>query len=90
MYGAFLGSLFLITLPQLISVAKDFLPEAIGKAVGLQSVVYGVILIGFLLFEPRGIYGRWLKVRTWIEEAPFHRAGSFKRQRSFHKSEGLR
>lgn len=89
-YGAFLGALFLITLPQLISVAKDFLPEAIGKAAGLQAVVYGVILICFLLFEPRGLYGRWVRIRTWFGEVPFHRGGTFKRQRSFHKFGALR
>ncbi len=90
MHGAFLGAIFLIGMPQLISLGKDFLPPAIGQAPGLQGVVYGVVLIGFVMLEPMGLYGRWLKVRTWLELYPFYRRGMFKRQRSFQKSERLK
>jgi branched-chain amino acid transport system permease protein len=89
-HGAFLGAAFLIVMPQLISLAKDFLPAAIGQAAGLQAVVYGAALIAFVLFEPMGLYGRWLKIRTWLELAPFYRKGMFRRQKSFQKSERVR
>jgi len=89
-HGAFLGAIFLIAMPQLISLGKDFLPAAIGQAAGLQGVVYGAVLIGFVLFEPLGLYGRWLKVRTWLQLAPFYRKGLFKRQKSFQKSDRLK
>ena len=89
-HGAFLGAIFLISMPQLIAVAKDYLPEAIGQAPGLQGAVYGLVLIAFVLFEPLGIYGRWLKVRTYLQVFPFYRRGMFKRQKSFQKSERLR
>jgi branched-chain amino acid transport system permease protein len=89
-HGAFLGALFLITMPQLISLGKDVLPPVIGQAPGLQAVVYGLVLIGFVLFEPLGLYGRWLKVRTFFSMFPFYRRGLFKRQKSFQKSDRLR
>ena len=89
-HGAFLGAIFLISMPQLISLTKDYLPPVIGQAPGLQSVVYGAVLIGFVLFEPLGLYGRWLKVRTWFQLFPFYRKGLFKRQKSFTKSDRLR
>ena len=89
-HGAFLGAIFLITMPQLIALAKDYLPAAIGQAPGLQGVVYGVVLIGFVLFEPMGLYGRWFKVRTYLQTFPFYRRGMFRRQKSFQKSERLR
>ena len=89
-HGAFLGAAFLITMPQLIALAKDVLPPAIGQATGLQGTVYGLVLIGFVLFEPLGLYGRWLKIRTWFELFPFYRRGLFKRQKSFQKSDRLR
>ncbi|NBP46372.1 MAG: branched-chain amino acid ABC transporter permease, partial [Betaproteobacteria bacterium] len=73
-----------------ISLSKDFLPEAIGQAPGLQSVVYGSVLIAFVLFEPMGLYGRWLKVRTYLQIFPFYRRGMFKRQKSFQKSDRLK
>ncbi len=89
-HGAFLGAIFLITMPQVISIGKDYLPAAIGQAPGLQGLVYGVVLIGFVMFEPMGLYGRWLKVRTWFQVFPFYRKGMFKRHKSFQKSERLR
>lgn len=89
-HGAFLGAIFLITMPQLIAMAKDWLPPAIGQATGLQAVVYGAVLMGFVLFEPMGLYGRWLKVRTWLELFPFYRRGMFKRQKSYTRSERLK
>ena len=89
-HGAFLGAIFLISMPQMISLSKDWLPAAIGQAPGLQAVVYGAVLIAFVLFEPMGLYGRWLKVRTWLQMFPFYRQGMFKRQKSFQKSDRLK
>ncbi len=89
-HGAFLGAIFLITMPQIIAVTKDYLPPVVGQAPGLQGVVYGTVLIAFVLFEPLGLYGRWLKVRTYLQLFPFYRKGLFKRQKSFQKSDRLK
>ena len=89
-HGAFLGAIFLIGLPEAIGLVKDYLPQTIGQAPGLKAVAYGAVLIAFVLFEPLGLYGRWLKVRTWLQLFPFYRRGLFKRQKSFQKSDRLR
>lgn len=89
-HGAFLGAIFLITLPQLIALGKDLLPPAIGNANGLQGLVYGLVLVAFVLVEPLGMYGRWVKIRTYLEVVPFYRRGMFKRQKSFQKSDRLK
>jgi branched-chain amino acid transport system permease protein len=89
-HGAFLGAIFLITMPQLIALVKDYLPPIIGQAPGLQGLVYGVVLVAFVLFEPMGLYGRWLKIRTYLQLFPFYRKGMFKRQKSFQKSDRLK
>ncbi len=89
-HGAFLGAIFLIVMPQLIALGKDFLPDAIGQAAGLQGAVYGAVLIAFVLFEPMGLYGRWLKVRAYFQLFPFYRKGMFKRQKTFQKSDRLK
>jgi branched-chain amino acid transport system permease protein len=89
-HGAFLGAIFLISMPQVISLGKDALPAAIGQAPGLQAVIYGVVLVAFVLFEPLGLYGRWLKVRTWFQLFPFYRRGLFRRQKAFTKSDRLK
>ena len=88
LHGAVLGAAFLIVLPQLISIAKDYLPGSIAGS-GLQAVVFGLVLIGFIVFEPLGLYGRWLKVRTWFQLFPFYRKGMFRRQKTYMKSERL-
>ncbi len=89
-HGVFFGAIFLITMPQLISAAKGFLPMFIAEAPGLKSAVYGAVLVAFVLFEPMGLYGRWLKMRTWFQLFPFYRKGLFKRQKSFQKSDRLK
>jgi len=89
-HGAFFGAAFVIILPQLIAVAKDYLPPAIGQATGLQPALFGLILVGFILFEPLGLYGRWVKTRTFFQLFPFYRRGMFRRRKAFMKSERLR
>ena len=89
-HGAFLGAIFLIAMPQLISMTKDYLPAVIGQAPGLQSLVYGAVLIAFVLGEPLGLYGRWFKIRTYLQTFPFYRKGMFKRQKTFQKSDRLK
>jgi branched-chain amino acid transport system permease protein len=89
-HGAFLGAIFLITLPQLIAIGKDYLPESVGQSPGLQAVIYGAVLVAFVMFEPHGLYGRWLKIRTYLQLFPFYRAGMFKRQKAFQKSDRLK
>lgn len=90
LHGAVLGAAFIIVLPQLIAIVKDYLPAAVAGAAGLQSTVFGLVLIGFIIFEPMGLYGRWLKIRTWFELFPFYRKGMFRRQKTYMKSERLR
>ena len=89
-HGAFLGAIFIIVMPQLIAIGKDFLPAVIGEAAGIKGVVYGLVLIAVVLFEPMGLYGRWLKIRAYFLLFPFYRKGMFKRQKSFQKSDRLK
>lgn len=89
LHGAFFGAAVLISLPQLIGLAAGHLPSGVGGAAGLQAAVFGVILIVFLLLEPRGLHGLWLKVRTYLELFPVYRRRMLKRTRAFQKSERL-
>ncbi len=89
-HGAFFGAIFLISMPQMIALGKDYLPDTVAQAPGLTATVYGIFLVGFVLFEPMGLYGRWLKIRTYFQLFPFYRRGMFKRQKSFQKSDRLK
>ncbi len=37
----------------------------------LNQVAYGLLLVGFLIFEPLGLYGIWLRVRNYWKGWPF-------------------
>lgn len=37
----------------------------------LDSVIYGALVIVFLLFEPRGLYGIWIRIRNYWKGWPF-------------------
>jgi len=37
----------------------------------LNLVIYGLLIIGFLIFEPLGLYGIWLRVRNYWKGWPF-------------------
>jgi branched-chain amino acid transport system permease protein len=88
--GAIFGPAFWFVVQQVIVVGKDWLPPALGQQTGLQPTIFGIILIAIVLFEPMGLYGRWLKFRIFLEIFPFYRKGMFKRQKSYMKSERVR
>ncbi|MFO1218294.1 MAG: branched-chain amino acid ABC transporter permease [Burkholderiaceae bacterium] len=90
LHGAVLGAVFVVMLPQLILMLRDALGISTAYQAGLDAGAYGVLMVVFMLFEPRGIYGRWVKVRTYLELFPFYRRASSKRQRQYHRSEQLR
>lgn len=37
----------------------------------LDTVLYGVLVIAFLLFEPRGLFGIWVRIRNYWKGWPF-------------------
>lgn len=37
----------------------------------LDAVLYGALIVGFLLFEPRGLFGIWVKIRNYWKGWPF-------------------
>lgn len=87
MHGIVLGAVFVIALPQLVAVAKDYLPAAVAQQSGLQAAVYAVVLLAFILAEPTGLYGIWRKIKHYFSMFPFYRKGSLRRAKSFAKSE---
>lgn len=93
-HGAFFGAAVVALLPQSISMARDAVNSVLGGGSiaipGLEAAVFGAILIAFILFEPMGIYGRWVKLRTWFELFPFYRRDMFRRQKSYLKTERMR
>ena len=60
---------------------------ALTSTAGLKGVIYGLIIMLFILFEPYGLYGRWLKIKLFFQMFPLYKAATFKRQKVYVKSE---
>ncbi|MDT5029694.1 MAG: branched-chain amino acid transport system permease protein [Micromonosporaceae bacterium] len=74
--GAILGAFFFTFLGRitrelsalgLISSSATEVPNVFQ----LQLVLYGALIIVFLIFEPRGLFGIWLRVRNYWKAWPF-------------------
>lgn len=93
-HGAFYGAMVIVLLPQAIAFSRDFISSLTGGGSiaipGLESGIFGAILILFILFEPMGIYGRWIKTRTFFDLFPFYRKAMFRRQKAYLKTERMR
>jgi branched-chain amino acid transport system permease protein len=88
--GAIFGAILISLLPVALSFLKDYLPASIGQQAGLEPLLFGLIIVLFIVFEPQGIYGRWMKIRFFFETFPYYRKSSFVRQKSYLKTERMR
>ena len=88
--GAVLGAVLISLLPSAISRIKPFLTEGLAKQFGLETFIFGLVLAFFVLFEPMGLNGRWIKLRTLLESFPIYRQDTFKRNKRYVKSERYR
>ena len=58
--GSILGAAFVTLVPRLLSNFRELVP-----------VVFGLSIIVVLIFEPLGLFGRWLKARLYFQLWPF-------------------
>jgi branched-chain amino acid transport system permease protein len=57
--GGVIGGIVLTLLPHYLSGLKQWLP-----------IVYGGVIIAMMALEPRGIYGRWLRIKAYFKAWP--------------------
>ena len=81
LHGAVFGAMFFILLPQLIVAVKAYLPAKIAELPVLESATFGVLVILFVLFEPRGLNGYWVRIKAYVSLFPFYRQGMFRRSK---------
>jgi branched-chain amino acid transport system permease protein len=89
-HGAIYGAIFVGGLPQAIALMRDYLPGHIARTPGLEPGLFGLVMVLIVLFEPLGIYGRWLKIKAYFAYFPLYRRATFKRQRAYLKTERVR
>jgi branched-chain amino acid transport system permease protein len=70
--GAALGTVFIVSMPELFSALTSLLGGRLAElmttsAHEIKSVLYGIAIIGFLRFDPRGLRGIWHDLRhAWV------------------------
>lgn len=76
--GSIMGAIFVVMLPQLVKALTGVLPIDQGVGQGgllnvfeLQTIIFGVLIVVFLIAEPRGIYGLWIRLRNYFKAWPF-------------------
>ena len=87
LHGTVFGAIFVGFLPQLIAICRDYLPKSIASQPGLEPMLFGIILVLFILYEPLGIYGRWMKIKLFFEMFPTYKKQTFKKQKVFTKTD---
>jgi branched-chain amino acid transport system permease protein len=60
------------------------------KKPGVEAGIFGLILVLVLLVEPSGMYGRWTKIKHFFSSFPMYKRDSFRRQKTYMRSERLR
>lgn len=76
--GSIMGAIFVVLLPKVVNALTPFIPGFGGVGEGgilnvfeLQSIIFGLLIILFLILEPRGLYGLWLRLRNYFKAWPF-------------------
>ena len=77
--GSILGALFITLLPRFTQDLPQNFPLLADLLTGygfisvdqLRQVLYGVLIVAFLVFEPRGLYGLWIRFRNYWKGWPF-------------------
>ena len=76
--GAIFGVIALKLLDELVTAAGPILAAAVAPqaAASLALISHGLIIIIFLIFEPRGLHHRWEMVRNYFRLWPFSHEAS--------------
>lgn len=70
--GAVFGTIFILTMPELFGTVMSMLGGRLQDLMAtsaheIRSVLYGVAIIAFLRFDPRGLRGIWHDIRhAWV------------------------
>lgn len=77
--GSIIGAAFVVVLPRIVqefAASIPFISGGVGEGglltvFQLQTILYGLLIVAFLVLEPRGLFGLWLRVRNYWKAWPF-------------------
>jgi branched-chain amino acid transport system permease protein len=71
LFGSFFYTLFpafILVALKTFEIAEQSLPLNVGQ---LERILFGLFIILFLIFEPRGLWGIWFRLRNYFKAWPF-------------------
>jgi branched-chain amino acid transport system permease protein len=78
--GSIMGAVFIVFLPKIVRWMATlwvfgFISESASggfiTAPEAEQFLFGLLIVGFLIFEPLGLYGIWIRVRNYWKAWPF-------------------
>lgn len=76
--GSIMGATFITFLPRIVDKLSGFLPFISGSSTGgfltkfqVEEMLFGLLIIVFLIVEPLGLYGLWVRIRNYFRAWPF-------------------
>ncbi|MBW3650224.1 MAG: branched-chain amino acid ABC transporter permease [Actinobacteria bacterium] len=72
-FGSVLGGLFVGSVPRVIETYGGRIPliESLGVTIPeFNAILFGVVIIGFLVFEPDGLAGIWFRLKARLRSMP--------------------
>ncbi|MGQ9367839.1 branched-chain amino acid ABC transporter permease [Azospirillum sp. ST 5-10] len=73
--GGILGAIFMTLVPELLKLLVGFAtplwPDAVMMLSPVRTVVFGALIVGFLVFEPQGLAEMWRRTRRFFHLWPF-------------------
>ena len=78
--GSIMGAFFIVFLPKVVEflaglpglshvISKD--PAGMINTFQFEQILFGLFIVGFLILEPMGLYGIWIRVRNYWKGWPF-------------------
>jgi branched-chain amino acid transport system permease protein len=75
MLGTILGAVFMTLVPEVlravVALIAQWAPRATEVLSPIQQVVFGLLIMGFLVFEPHGLLEIWRRIRRTFHLWPF-------------------
>jgi len=73
--GGILGAAFMTLVPEVLKLVVGWLtpwvPDALSLLAPIRTIVFGALIVGFLIFEPQGLAEIWQRIRRFFHLWPF-------------------
>jgi len=73
--GSIFGAIFMTLVPELLNVltgyAKSLMPSLGQLFIPMKEVIFGLLIVSFLIFEPHGLAEIWHRIKNFFSLWPF-------------------